>query len=180
MPSPLHELILMLFSTPLALLIQSLGQWWRVQMPYYREARTDSADLTDIQPAEYRADLVVTLVGDDASPVMGVIVEVHACEGLEADKAKRYADAVYASLSDAARQEVKKMGMKKWEYMSDFARGYVAEGRADVIRKLLSVRFGAIDPEVEARIKAASADELGDIGVRILTATTLEQVFEGR
>jgi hypothetical protein len=294
MLSPQHELILMLFSTPLALLMQSLGEALSVKMPSYREARTDSADLTDIQPAEYRADLVVTLVGNDGAPVMGVIVEVQlardsnkrftwpvyavnlrarlrcpvclmvvtlnesvarwagqpielgtngtflplvlgpsqiakvtdaeqacrlpelavlsamahgegvdtatavkianaawvACKGLGAKKARLYADVVYASLSEAARREVKMIDLNKWEYMSDWARGYVAqgreegreegrvEGRAEIIRQLLSARFGAIPPEVETQISLASPTELGEIGVRILTATTLGQVFD--
>jgi hypothetical protein len=102
---------------------------------------------------------------------------LRACAELGPDKAKLYADVVYASLSEAARQEVKSMSAKKWEYMSDFARGYVAQGKAEIIRRQLVARFGAIVPEIESRLSAASAEELSDISVRVLTATTLEQVF---
>ena len=81
------------------------------------------------------------------------------------------------------------MGQRKYEYMSDFAREYVAQGKAEgkaegktegsaiVIRRLITARFGPLAAETEARITAASADELSDIAVSILTATTLEQVF---
>jgi hypothetical protein len=76
MPSQLHEFLLMLFSTPSVLLLQSLRGSPRVNMPSYSEARTDSADLIDIQPAEYRADHVSTLVDEKGFPVLGIIVEV--------------------------------------------------------------------------------------------------------
>lgn len=45
-----------------------------IELPSFGEARIDSADLTDVQPAEYRADLVIQLVRD--KPVYGIVVEV--------------------------------------------------------------------------------------------------------
>ncbi len=36
--------------------------------------RLESAELTDVKPAEYRADLVVLLC--DGEPVLGIVVEV--------------------------------------------------------------------------------------------------------
>jgi len=54
------------------------------------EARIESADLTDVQPAEYRADLVVLLF--DAKPVLGIVVEAQ----LSQDEDKRFACPVYA------------------------------------------------------------------------------------
>lgn len=53
-------------------------------LPTFTEARLESAQLTDIQPAEYRADLVVLLL--DGRPVLGIIVEAQ----LARDEAKRY------------------------------------------------------------------------------------------
>lgn len=61
-----------------------------MELPSYSEARIESADLTDVQPAEYRADLVV-LLRDDA-PVLGIVVEVQ----LSIDERKQYAWPVYA------------------------------------------------------------------------------------
>ena len=49
-----------------------------------------SADLTDIQPAEYRADLVVLLL--DHQPVFGIVVEAQ----LSPDEDKRFVWPVYA------------------------------------------------------------------------------------
>jgi hypothetical protein len=49
----------------------------------------DSADFTNIQPAEYRADLVILLLKE--APVMGIIVEVQ----LKRDDDKGYAWPAY-------------------------------------------------------------------------------------
>ena len=51
--------------------------------------RIDSADLTDIQPAEYRADLVILLL--HGSPVLGIVLELQ----LSNDEDKRYVWPVY-------------------------------------------------------------------------------------
>lgn len=53
-----------------ALLREALG----VELPEYSSVRIESADLTDIVPAEYRADLVVLLVS--GKPVLAIVVEV--------------------------------------------------------------------------------------------------------
>lgn len=60
-----------------------------VELPVYTDVRIDSADLTDIQPAEYRADLVVLLLKD--KPVLGIVLEVQ----LGKDKDKRFVWPVY-------------------------------------------------------------------------------------
>jgi hypothetical protein len=72
-PSHLHEALLLLFRNRPELAAELLHGALSVQLPAYTEARIESADLTDIQPAEYRADLVVLLY--DQQPVMGVVVE---------------------------------------------------------------------------------------------------------
>jgi len=74
MPSYLHELLLLLFrnrSGSAADLLRELD----VQLPEYDEIRADSSDLSDLRPAEYRADLVLLLMRG-SQKVLGVIVEV--------------------------------------------------------------------------------------------------------
>jgi hypothetical protein len=74
MPSYLHELLLLLFrnrSGSAADLLRELD----VQLPEYDEIRTESSDLSDLRPAEYRADLVLFLMRG-SQKVLGVIVEV--------------------------------------------------------------------------------------------------------
>jgi hypothetical protein len=84
MPSYLHELLVLLLrnrSTSAAELLRQFD----MQVPEYDKVRVDSADLNDVQPAEYRADLVSFLVrGPDK--VLGVVVEVQ----LSRDEDKRY------------------------------------------------------------------------------------------
>lgn len=45
-----------------------------MKLPSYSEVRLESAELTEVVPTEYRADLVVLLV--DGKPVLGIVVEV--------------------------------------------------------------------------------------------------------
>jgi hypothetical protein len=67
-----------------------------VSLPAYTEARLASTDLTEIQPAEYRADVVVVLLDRDI-PVRIVIVEVQ----LAVDARKRLSWPAYVTVSRA-------------------------------------------------------------------------------
>ena len=51
------------------------------------------------------------------------------------------------------------------------------EGRAELIQRLLTRRFGTLSQEADAQIQNASIDELDAIGDRLLTAKTLQQVL---
>jgi hypothetical protein len=62
-----------------------------VVVPEYTEVRTDSAELTQVTPTEYDADLVVLLV--DGKPVLGIVLEVQ----LERKKRKRFTWPVYVA-----------------------------------------------------------------------------------
>jgi hypothetical protein len=73
-PSLLHESLLKLFRNRPALAPELLREALHVELPDYSDVRIDSAQFTDIQPAEYRADLVVMLLTH--KPVLGIIVEV--------------------------------------------------------------------------------------------------------
>jgi len=89
MPSYLHELLLLLFrnrSASAADLLRKLD----AQLPEYDEVRTESSDLSDLRPAEYRADLVLFLVRASRK-MLGVIVEVQ----LGYDEDKPYAWPAY-------------------------------------------------------------------------------------
>ncbi|MFP5287114.1 MAG: hypothetical protein ACLGI9_15340 [Thermoanaerobaculia bacterium] len=74
------------------ILIELLG----VSLPPYTEARLASTDLTEIQPAEYRADAVVVLLDGDI-PVRVIIVEVQ----LAVDPRKRLSWPAYVTVSRA-------------------------------------------------------------------------------
>ena len=91
MPSHIHESLIMLFRNCPAMAPELLRDTLGISLPEYTEVRIDCADLTDIQPAEYRADLVLLLSRD--KPVLGIVLEVQ----LGRDKDKGYVWPVYVT-----------------------------------------------------------------------------------
>lgn len=69
---------------------------------------------------------------------------------LDADRAKLYFDLIMHSLSEAARRALQTMNPAKYEYQSDFAKHYISLGRAALISRLLTLRFGALPADVQA------------------------------
>ena len=279
MPSQLHESHLFLFRNQPKLAPDLIGGALGVTLPSYAEARVISAELTEVQPPEYRADLVVELWRD--APVYGIVVEVQLCKdehkrfawpayvanlrarlkcpvsllvitadeavarwaarcvdmgglnqftpyvlgpsaipqvtdeacarenpelavlsaiahgrdsdsqraieialaaqkasvGLDGDRSKIYCDLIMSCLGEAARQALKSMDARTYVYQSDFAKHYIAQGRAGLITRLLTCRFGAIDAQTQALIERASVDDLDAIGERLLTARTLQEAL---
>jgi hypothetical protein len=96
MPSMAHEILVDLFKNRPSLAAEILIEVLGVSLPEYTEARIASADLTEIQPAEYRADVVVLLL-HDGNPVRVVIVEVQ----LAVDPKKRLSWPAYVTVSRA-------------------------------------------------------------------------------
>ena len=54
------------------------------------------------------------------------------------------------------------------------------KGRIDLLRAQIRARFGPSSTAVDARLAAASADELDRWAVQLLTAATLDDVFRAR
>lgn len=73
MPSLSHEALLLLFKNRPELAPELLRDVLRLPLPAYAEVVLDSAELTEVVPAPYHADLVVLLV--DGKPVFGIVVE---------------------------------------------------------------------------------------------------------
>ena len=61
MPSMVHEMLVALFRNRPALAVDLLRVLAGAELPPFAEARVGSADFTDINPAQYHADLVVML-----------------------------------------------------------------------------------------------------------------------
>jgi len=51
------------------------------------------------------------------------------------------------------------------------------EGEARVVLRLLRLKFGPLDPEIEERVRSADADRLLEWGELILTAESLHDIF---
>lgn len=292
MPSRRHEDLLRLFHNRPELAAELVHEALHVNLPEYREARVDSANLNDLRPAEYRADLVVLLIQD--RPVHGIIVEVqlardedkafvwpaYVCNlrgrircpvcllvmtvedrvarwarrwieiggdhrfrpwvlspagvpqitdeaqakadpelavlsavahggdadvakaahialtaegallGLDAERSTLYSDMLIAALSEAARRALRAMNLPKYEYQTEFAKRYygrglsagktegLAEGRAELVLRQLTRRFGELPDSVRARICSASIGELDQVGERLLTAGSLNEALD--
>ncbi len=91
MPSQRHESLVELFRNRPSLAAELLRDAFHLQIPGDAAARVESADFTDIQPTEYRADLVV-LLSDDA-PVLGIVIDVQFAR----DERKPFVWPVYAT-----------------------------------------------------------------------------------
>jgi hypothetical protein len=284
MPSYVHELLLTLFrnrSQSAADLLRELD----VQVPEYDDVCIESSDLSHLEPAEYRADLVLFLV-QGTRKALGVIVEIqlqpdenkryawpayvtnlrarHRCPvcllvvtvedavarwaakpielgpdncfrpcvvgpantpavtelrvaeeqvefavlsaiehgksanvelaarvasaailasaGIDAERSRLYLDLIMISLSENARGALQNMNSLGFEYQSDFARKYVAqgraEGRAEMVLKLLTLRFGPVEDGIQERVRAAGDSQLDTLAKELLTAHTLEDVLK--
>jgi hypothetical protein len=92
MPSLDHESLILLFRNQPELAAQLLRDALHLELPAYTEARLASSDLTEVVPAEFRADAVVLFI--DNQPVLGVIVEVQ----LSHVDQKRFAWPAYVSV----------------------------------------------------------------------------------
>jgi predicted transposase YdaD len=80
-----------------------------------------------------------------------------------------------------------------FEYQSDFARRYVAQGKAEglvegrmegrlegqveLILKLLAKRFGPLPDMARTRVRGAQDAQLDTVAERMLTAQTLEEAL---
>lgn len=91
MLSATHEALVRLFRNRPELAPELLRGALGVTLPAYAQARVESAELTDVAPAEYRADLVVLLV--DSKPVLAIVIEVQ----LQRDDRKRFTWPVYVA-----------------------------------------------------------------------------------
>ena len=94
MASMRHECLVDLFRNRPSLAAEMLVEVLSVALPAYSEARVVSVDLTETQPAEYRADIVVLLL-HEGQPVRVIIVEVQ----LKKDRDKRYTWPAYLTVS---------------------------------------------------------------------------------
>src|SRR5690349_7291568 len=96
MPSMAHEILVDLFKNRPPLAAEILEEVLGVSLPAYTEARLASTDLTEVQPAEYRADIVVLLL-DGGKPIRVIVVEVQ----LAVDPRKRLSWPAYVTVSRA-------------------------------------------------------------------------------
>ena len=109
--------------------------------------------------------------------------------GLDDERSKLYFDLVAASLGEAARKALQSMDPAQYEYQSEFALRYLkqgraegeasgeAKGRAEIVLRLLTLRFGPLTEQAQERIRTSSIEQLDAFAERLLTASSLEEVL---
>jgi hypothetical protein len=105
----------------------------------------------------------------------------HASAGIDAEHSRLYLDLILLSLSEKARRALQSMNSLGFEYQSDFARKYVAqgraegkaEGRAEIVLKQLTRRFGPLGADTQTRVCRATDSQLDTVAEELLTAPTL-------
>ena len=88
-----------------------------------------------------------------------------------------YCDLILACLPEVAQRALQAMDSWKYQYRSEFARHFVAVGRAEIILKQFVTRYGALSDVIEGRIRAAGSAELDRLAEKVLTARTLEEAL---
>jgi hypothetical protein len=144
---------------------ETLRRLWR-EIPRARKPREQSPD---IQLAARIASAAIVASAD-----------------IDAERSRLYIDSILISLSANAPEAIEAtMNSLGFEYQSDFARRYVAQGKAEgkaergmeIILKLLASRFGPLTEVVHARIRCADNAQIDTMADRMLTAQTLEEVL---
>ncbi len=145
----LHEGFVRLFHDRPALVAELLRDVLGVELPRYTEARIESADLTDIEPAKRYADLVVLLVDD--KPVHGIVLEAQ----LDIDIDKLWSWPVYvANLRARIRYSVDLLVVTASAQVARWAAREIVLGDGGRLRPLVIGPDGVpviTDPEIARR-----------------------------
>jgi hypothetical protein len=128
---------------------------------------------------------------EDANKAARIALAAHgATLFLDAERGRMYFDLVFDSLSEAAQKELRAMDPAKYVYRSDFAKQWIGvgreegreegraegelHGRAALLQRQLTHRFGPLPAEATEHLSTATIAELDAVGERLLTAATLE------
>ena len=105
-----------------------------------------------------------------------------------------YLDFIFSYLKGTTQVLEDAMSSLEFEYQSDFARRYVAEGlakgkaegiaegvaagRVEIILELLRTRFGPLPDSIQTRVRGAEGAQLHAVAKRVLTAPSLEEALD--
>ncbi len=140
--------------------------------------------ITDPVEAARRPELAVLSAMAHGETEQGAAIAaavLPAVRQLDDERARFYGDVVLNSLNEAARTALEAM-MKGYEYQSDFAKKYVAQGHKEgeraLLLRLLRTRFGELPASTVARVEGAEVAVLERWGERVLSAKTLTEVLD--
>ncbi len=152
--------------------------------------------ITDLQDAKENVELAVLSAiahgqnTDIALATRTTSVAIVASAAIDAERSRLYLDLIMLALAGNASATIEAtMNSLGYEYQSDFARRYVAQGRAEgkvegriegrleIVLKLLAVRFGPVTEATQTRLRGAQSAQLDAVAERVLSAQTLEQAL---
>lgn len=105
---------------------------------------------------------------------------------LDDERARLYVDLIFLHLSDAARTALEgEMDLKKYEYQSEFARKYVAagraegktEGKAEAVVLVLEGRGLHVDEQAKRRLASLDAEELDVALGKAASVSSVEELL---
>lgn len=173
MPSWDHEGLVELFRSDPRLAAELLSGPLGLELPAFAEARVESGNLTQLNPAELRADLVVSL-SDEARPVLAIIVEAQ----LEEDPDKLFSWPAYvASLRHRLRCRVCLLVVTQSERVANWASRTIVIGPGSSLAPLV-LRPSSV-PVISTVDEARKAPELAVLsamahgGDRVQTAVEI-------
>jgi len=140
--------------------------------------------ITDPDAARQAPELAVLSVAahaDEPGAEHIALAALAAAHGLDRERGTFYPDFVLALLGSAAKSALEQlMATAGYDYQSDFARKYFAQGKAEMLLKLLDLKgFSPTDAERELIRTCTDVVQLDAWADRVLTAVTLEGVLDG-
>jgi hypothetical protein len=105
-----------------------------------------------------------------------------ASANIDLERSRLYLDLILISLLKSAPEAIEAtMNSLGYEYQSDFARRYFfqgkAEGRVELVLRLLTLRFGPLTEAIQARVRGAQNAQIDTVVERTLTAQTLDEAL---
>jgi len=97
---------------------------------------------------------------------------------LDETQAQVHRDLIMASLSEAALLELQAMTSKQTEYTTVFAKRWVTEGKAKLVLRVATLRFGAVSELEEERIWDTSIEGLDLIAEQLLSASSVTDAID--
>lgn len=134
---------------------------WALRTASDRGFAETAADLSDLFDAVRQAP-------DGRGALWTIFSYLSTISGTEED----LVGAVARQLSAPVREDV-------MDLVENFAEQKKEEGRRGLLTKLITLKFGALAPDVAARVASASSEEIDRWAERILTAGSIDEVFAG-
>ncbi len=143
--------------------------------------------VTDVEEARRAPELAVLSAqahGKDIRAVEVAVAALAAASGLDDERAMLYCDLVYMAVSEAAREKLEElMQSGLYEYQSEFAKRYLAKGKAEEAARAVLAVFEArgmkVSDDVRGRIAACEEiDTLERWHKRAVVAANAADIFE--